>query len=52
VHVPLILAHIGHWSVQLLFAGPVLALVGALVVQSWREKRREALYGPRVDDDE
>jgi hypothetical protein len=33
-------AHIGHWSTSLLYFGPVVALVGYLGVQSWRDRRR------------
>ena len=33
------LAHAGHWLASLLYLAPVLVVVGALVWQSWREKR-------------
>jgi hypothetical protein len=34
------LAHAGHWLASLLYLVPVLIVVGALVWQSWRDKRR------------
>jgi hypothetical protein len=37
--VTLPLAHAGHWLAQLIYAGPVLVVVGALVVQKIRDKR-------------
>jgi hypothetical protein len=36
----LILAHAGHWLAGLLYVVPVLIVVGALVFQSWKDKRR------------
>jgi hypothetical protein len=36
---PLILAHAGHWFAGLLYLAPVLIVVGALLYQSWRDKR-------------
>jgi hypothetical protein len=36
----LILAHAGHWLAGLLYLAPVLIVVGALVFQSWKDKRR------------
>ncbi|HEY2631582.1 MAG TPA: hypothetical protein VGI26_04305 [Solirubrobacteraceae bacterium] len=40
---PPILAHLGHWYVSLpVFMGPVLLLVLALKVQTWRERRPRA----------
>ena len=33
-------AHAGHWLASLLYLVPVLVVVGALVWQSWRDKRR------------
>jgi hypothetical protein len=35
----LILAHAGHWLAGLLYLAPVLIVVGALVYQSWKDKR-------------
>ena len=35
------IAHFGHWYVTLLYMGPVIVLVAALSIQSWREKRRK-----------
>ena len=34
------IAHFGHWFVTLLYMGPVVVLVVALSIQSWRDKRR------------
>jgi 4-hydroxybenzoate polyprenyltransferase len=34
-----ILAHAGHWLAGLLYLAPVLIVVGALVYQSWKDKR-------------
>jgi hypothetical protein len=34
------IAHFGHWYVTLLYMGPVIVLVAALSIQSWRDKRR------------
>jgi hypothetical protein len=40
---PPIFAHLGHWYVSLpVFMGPVLLLVVALKIQTWREGRPEA----------
>jgi hypothetical protein len=36
----LIVAHVGHWAVSLLYVAPVFALVIFLCVQSWRDRRR------------
>ena len=33
------IAHAGHWIANLLYVGPVAVVVGALVWQSWRDKR-------------
>jgi 4-hydroxybenzoate polyprenyltransferase len=35
----LILAHAGHWFAGLLYLAPVLIVVGALLYQSWKDKR-------------
>jgi hypothetical protein len=35
----LILAHAGHWLAGLLYLAPVVIVVGALVFQSWKDKR-------------
>jgi hypothetical protein len=37
----LILAHAGHWFAGLLYLAPVLIVVGALMYQSWKDKRLE-----------
>jgi 4-hydroxybenzoate polyprenyltransferase len=36
----LILAHAGHWFAGLLYLAPVLIVVGALLYQSWKDKRQ------------
>ena len=35
----LIEAHAGHWLAGLLYLAPVLIVVGALMYQSWKDKR-------------
>jgi hypothetical protein len=40
------LAHAGHWLASLLYLVPVLIVVGALVWQSWRDKRRHRNSAP------
>ncbi len=35
----LIEAHAGHWIAGLLYLAPVLIVVGALMYQSWKDKR-------------
>ena len=37
-----LLAHAGHWTVQLLYVAPVAVVAGALYVQGLRERRRAA----------
>jgi predicted MFS family arabinose efflux permease len=41
------LAHAGHWIASLLYVAPVALIVGALLWQSWREKRRKGEEPPR-----
>jgi hypothetical protein len=36
-----VFAHAGHWIEGIIFALPVLVLVGALLWDGWRKKRRE-----------
>jgi hypothetical protein len=43
----LILAHAGHWLAGLLYLAPVLIVVGALVLQSWKDRR----LGPEDHDE-
>jgi hypothetical protein len=45
----LILAHAGHWLAGLLYLAPVLIVVGALVLQSWKD-RRDGDGGEHEDD--
>jgi hypothetical protein len=35
----LIVAHAGHWLAGLLYLAPVVIVVGALVFQSWKDRR-------------
>jgi hypothetical protein len=35
----LIQAHAGHWFAGLLYLAPVLIVVGALLYQSWKDKK-------------
>jgi cytochrome c-type biogenesis protein CcmH/NrfF len=35
------LAHAGHWATSLLYIVPVFALIVFLLVQTWRDRRRE-----------
>ena len=44
----LILAHAGHWLAGLLYLAPVVIVVGALIFQSWKDRRRGDLD---ADDD-
>jgi hypothetical protein len=39
------LAHAGHWIASLLYVAPVALIVGALLFQSWREKRGKVKDG-------
>ena len=41
----LVLAHAGHWLVQLLYVVPVLFVVGAIVWSKIQERREEAEEG-------
>jgi hypothetical protein len=44
----LILAHAGHWLAGLLYLAPVVIVVGALLFQSWKDRRNG---GVDVDDE-
>jgi hypothetical protein len=35
------IAHAGHWAINLLYVLPLVVAVGALMTQSWRDKRQE-----------
>jgi hypothetical protein len=37
----MILAHLGHWYVSLMYFGPVAVLAAFLTIQSRRDKRRK-----------
>jgi hypothetical protein len=41
----LVLAHLGHWYVQLAFAGPALVIIGFLARDSLRRRLRERRAG-------
>jgi hypothetical protein len=38
---PVVMAHLGHWYVQLAFVAPVIAVVAWLSILSWRDRRAE-----------
>ena len=40
-----VLAHAGHWLVNVVYAGPVLVIVGWLAWTTLRERRREKAAG-------
>jgi hypothetical protein len=46
----LILAHAGHWFAGLLYLAPVLIVVGALMYQSWKDKRLDDEDGEDGED--
>jgi hypothetical protein len=37
---PYVFAHFGHWWMSLLYVAPVVAIVGYLSVDSWRQNRK------------
>jgi len=41
----MVLAHLGHWYVSLMYFGPVAALVCYLVIQNRRDRRRKRREG-------
>ena len=45
-------AHAGHWAVQLLYAVPVLFVVGAIVWSKIQEKREEEAEQEAVQEAE
>jgi hypothetical protein len=38
----IVVAHVGHWAVSLIYAAPALLLAGALAVSTLRQRRRDA----------
>jgi hypothetical protein len=44
----MIIAHAGHWLAGLLYLAPVVIVVGALLFQSWKDRRGG---GGEPDDD-
>jgi hypothetical protein len=47
----LILAHAGHWLAGLLYLAPVVIVVGALLYQSWKDRREHGGDGERTEPD-
>ena len=47
----LILAHAGHWLAGLLYLAPVVIVVGALLYQSWKDRREHGDEGERREPD-
>ncbi len=45
-----ILAHFGHWYASLFYAVPFVVIVGALKLQTRRDRRREGGRAPGADD--
>jgi hypothetical protein len=41
-----VFAHLGHWYIQLIYAGPLLALVIIGLMQRRHDKRPDARRGP------
>ena len=35
-----VIAHVGHWAVNLLYVAPIFAVIVFVAVQSWRDRRR------------
>jgi hypothetical protein len=48
----LVLAHAGHWLVQLIYLVPLLVLVGVILVGRARDRREAAHEQVRTDRDE
>ena len=48
----LVLAHAGHWLVQLIYIVPLLVLVGVILVGRARDRREAAHERARSDLDE
>jgi hypothetical protein len=49
----IVLAHVGHWAIQLLYAVPVFFVIGAIVwskIQERREQQAESLPDPEGRD--
>ena len=38
----LVLAHAGHWLASMIYAAPVFVLVGWLLLDNWKQRRRGA----------
>jgi hypothetical protein len=48
----LVLAHAGHWLANLVYAGPVIVVVGWLAWTTLRERRREKIASGQPATDE
>ena len=48
----LVLAHAGHWLVQLIYLVPLLVLVGVILAGRVRDRREAANEQVRADGDE
>ena len=48
----LVLAHAGHWLVQLIYVVPLLVLVGVILAGRVRDRREAAHEQVRAEDDE
>jgi hypothetical protein len=46
----LVVAHAGHWLAQLLYAVPLVVLLGAILVSKVRERREARDRSPRPRD--
>jgi hypothetical protein len=38
---PYVFAHFGHWWASILYVLPVVAIVGYLSIDSWRQRRKD-----------
>lgn len=47
----IVLAHAGHWAVQLIYLFPLAVLVGVILVGRARDRREQAEEGPVIPDE-
>ena len=47
-----VVAHAGHWLVQLAYLAPLLLLVGALIAGKVRDRRERATHVESIDGEE
>jgi hypothetical protein len=45
------IAHAGHWAIWILYAVPVLVVLGSIVAQLRRERREDAVGDDRPEAD-